>query len=93
VTVGHHAVLHCRRIGDRALVGIGSVLLAGSVIGEGAIVAAGAVVPEGMEVEPGVVVAGVPARVLRDVRPEERDFAVPRAERYWRVAQERAGLL
>lgn len=91
VTVGHHAVLHGVRIEDRALVGIGAVLLAGSVVGEGAIVAAGSVVTEGMQVEPGVVVAGVPARVLREVRPEERAFAVPRAQRYWKVAQERAG--
>jgi len=90
VTVGHHAVLHGLRIGDRCLVGIGSILLTGSVIGDEAIVAAGAVVKEGMEVPPRVMVAGVPARIVRDVKPEELDFASPRAEKYWREALARA---
>ena len=91
VTVGHHATLHCVSIGDRALIGIGSVLLAGVVVGEDAIVAAGAVVTEGMVIEPGTVVAGVPARMRRKVRPEELAFARPRAEKYWRTACARAG--
>jgi len=92
VTVGHHAVLHCVSIGDQALIGIGSILLAGVTIGEGGIVAAGAVVPEGTTVPPWTVVAGVPARVLREARPEERSFAPERAAKYWRTARERAGL-
>jgi carbonic anhydrase/acetyltransferase-like protein (isoleucine patch superfamily) len=93
VTVGHKATLHCARIGDRCLIGINSTLLAGSEIGDDAIVAAGAVVPEGMIVPPRVMVAGIPARVRRDVRPEELAFSIPRAEKYWREAQRRAGLL
>jgi len=91
VTVGHHAVVHCLEVGDRALIGIGSILLRGAVIGEEAIVAAGALVPEGMRVPPRVVVAGVPARVLRDARPEEIAAAVPRAAKYWQTAVERSG--
>lgn len=90
VTVGHRATIHCAKVGDRCLIGIGSVLLAGVEIGDDAIVAAGAVVTEGTKVPPGVVVAGIPAKVLRDVRQEELDFAVPRADKYWKTAQERA---
>jgi len=90
VTVGHRATIHCRSVGDRCLIGIGSVLLAGAEIGDDAIVAAGAVVTEGMKVPAGKVVAGVPARVLRDIRKDERDFAVPRANNYWDTARERA---
>jgi hypothetical protein len=38
------------------------------------------------------MVAGVPARIKRDVRQDELDFAVKRAEKYWREARRRAGL-
>ena len=89
VTVGHRATLHGVTIGDEALIGIGAVLLAGTKIGAGAIVAAGAVVRENTNVPPGVMVAGVPARVIRDVTDEERAAAAWRARRYWRVASER----
>ena len=34
VTIGHRVVLHGSRVGDRCLIGMGSVLLSGSVIGE-----------------------------------------------------------
>ncbi len=91
VTVGHHATVHGVTIGDRALIGINSVVLGGAVVGEEAIVAAGAVVTEGMVIEPRTVVAGVPARVRRNVRPEELEHARRRAAKYWRVACERAG--
>jgi carbonic anhydrase/acetyltransferase-like protein (isoleucine patch superfamily) len=90
VTVGHRATLHGTTIGDGALIGIGAVLLAGTNIGAGAIVAAGAVVRENTDVPPGVMVAGVPARVIREVTEEERAAAAWRAQRYWRVANERA---
>ena len=89
VTVGHHATLHGVTIGDGALIGIGAVLLAGTVIGAGAIVAAGAVVRENTDIPPGVMVAGVPARVMRDVTQPERESVAWRAARYWKVAKER----
>jgi carbonic anhydrase/acetyltransferase-like protein (isoleucine patch superfamily) len=92
VTVGHKATIHCARIGDRCLIGINSTLLGGVEIGDEAIVAAGAVVPEGMIVPPRVMVAGVPARIKRDVRPEELDVTVKRAAKYWREARRRAGI-
>jgi carbonic anhydrase/acetyltransferase-like protein (isoleucine patch superfamily) len=82
VTVGHRCVLHGARVGDRCLIGMGAVLLGGSVIGEGSIVAAGAVVREGFEVPPGSLVAGVPARVLRPVGPEAAAAILASAEGY-----------
>lgn len=81
VTVGHNAVIHGATVGDGCLVGMGATVLSGAKIGEGAIVAAGALVREGMKVPPGTIVAGVPARVIREVRPEDRD----RIEEGWRV--------
>jgi carbonic anhydrase/acetyltransferase-like protein (isoleucine patch superfamily) len=91
VTVGHHAVLHGRSIADRALIGIGAILLTESEIGEGAVVAAGAVVKEGMKVPPRALVAGVPASIRREITDEEYALAEWRAEKYWKTARERAG--
>jgi carbonic anhydrase/acetyltransferase-like protein (isoleucine patch superfamily) len=82
VTIGHRCVLHGVRIGDRSLIGMGAVLLGGSVVGEEALVAAGAVVREGFEVPPRTLVAGVPARVIRALSPEERKIFVQSAAGY-----------
>ena len=56
---------------DGALIGMGATVLNGAVIGEGALVAAGCLVPEGKEIEPGVLVAGVPAKVIRKLTDDE----------------------
>lgn len=70
VTIGHNVVLHGCTVEDGALIGMGATILNGAVIGEGALVAAGALVPEGKIIEPGVLVAGVPAKVIRTLTPE-----------------------
>jgi carbonic anhydrase/acetyltransferase-like protein (isoleucine patch superfamily) len=71
VTIGHRAVLHGARVGDRCLIGMGAILLRGSVIGDESLVAAGAVVKEGAQIPPRSLVAGVPAKVLRQLTDEE----------------------
>ncbi len=71
VTIGHRCVLHGARVEDRCLIGMGAILLGGSVIGTGSIVGAGCVVREGMEVPPRSLVVGVPGRVVRTVSDEE----------------------
>ena len=65
VVAGHGAILHGRRIGANALIGMGAVVLSGSDIGPESLIAAGCVVPERMVVPPRSLVAGVPARVKR----------------------------
>ena len=57
------------KVGPLALVGVGASVIPRITIGEGAIVGAGAVVIK--DVPPWVVVAGVPAHVIRDLRPAE----------------------
>ncbi len=71
VTIGHRAVVHSAVLGDGCLVGMGAIVLTGARIGAGALIAAGAVVREGFEVPPGVLAAGIPARVLRPLTPDE----------------------
>jgi carbonic anhydrase/acetyltransferase-like protein (isoleucine patch superfamily) len=71
VSVGHRCVLHGARVEDRCLIGMGAVLLGGSVIGAESLVAAGAVVKENFVVPPRSLVAGVPARIVRTLTDEE----------------------
>lgn len=69
--IGHGAILHGARVGDRCLIGMGSILLSRSVIGDECIVGAGAIVTEGKEIPPRSLVIGAPARVVRAVTDEE----------------------
>ena len=87
ITVGHRAVVHGCRVGDGALVGIGAIVLDGAEIGENALVAAGAVVRPGQIVAPETLVAGVPAREIRSLRPEEVELQRARTLRYVETAR------
>ena len=63
--VGHNAHLEGCVVGDRCLIGSGSVTLNRVTIGAGSIVAAACLVPEGFEVPAAALVAGVPATIKR----------------------------
>jgi len=69
--IGHGAVLHGCRIGKNALVGMNAVIMDNAVIGEESIVAACAFVKAGVEIPPRSLVAGMPARVVRQVSDQE----------------------
>jgi len=69
--IGHGAVLHGCRVGRNALVGMNAVIMDNAVIGEASIVAASAFVKAGMEIPPGMLVAGMPAKVVRPLSDEE----------------------
>lgn len=71
VSVGHNVVIHGAKIENGALIGMGSVVLDHAVIGEGAIVAAGSVILSGTIVEPGSIYAGVPAKFVKKVDPDQ----------------------
>ncbi len=71
VTIGHNAVLHGCTVEDGSLIGMNATVLNGAVIGAGSTVAAGAVVPQGMNVPPRSLVAGVPAKVRRELNDAE----------------------
>lgn len=71
VTVGHKAMLHGCTIGDDSLIGIGAVVLNGAKIGKGCLVGAGSLVTEGKEFPDGAMIMGSPARVVRQLTPEQ----------------------
>ena len=82
VTIGHNALVHSSVVERNVLIGQASVLVGGCVIGTGTIVGAGAVVPQGMHVPPRSLVVGVPAKVVREARPEDARWTVQAAEHY-----------
>jgi len=71
VTIGHGAILHGCTVRDSVLIGMGATVLDAATIGSESLIAAGAVIREGMQVPEGVLVAGVPAKVIRDLRDDE----------------------
>lgn len=82
VTIGHRCVLHGARVEDRSLIGMGAILLGGSVIGAESLVAAGTVVKEGFVVPPRSLVAGVPGKIIRPLRDEEVEMIRRSADGY-----------
>ncbi|SFY43154.1 gamma carbonic anhydrase family protein [Streptomyces atratus] len=87
VSVGHNAVLHGCTIEDDVLVGMGSTVLNGARIGAGSLIAAQALVPQGMQVPPGSLVAGVPAKVKRQLTEEELEGIKFNAVGYMELAK------
>lgn len=82
VSVGHAAVVHGATVGDDCLIGMGATLLNECVIGSETLVAAGALVLEGMEVPSGSLVAGMPAKVRRELTAENIEHIRTNAASY-----------
>jgi carbonic anhydrase/acetyltransferase-like protein (isoleucine patch superfamily) len=72
-TIGHGAIIHGCTIEDHCLIGMGATILDGARVGRGSLVGAGALVTPGTDIPPESMVLGAPARVVRPVRPKERE--------------------
>lgn len=82
VTVGHSAILHACTVEDEVLIGMGAIVLDGSVIGGQSIIGAGALVTGGTIIPPGSLVLGSPAKVVRQLSRGERENVRNWAEKY-----------
>ena len=71
VTVGHLVTLHGCTVGDGSLIGIQAVVLNGAKIGRNCLVGAGSLVTEGKEFPDGSMIMGTPAKVVRQLAPEQ----------------------
>lgn len=98
VTVGHGAILHGKRIGDFASIGMGAILSLISEVGEGTIIAEGSIVKLKQEIPPNVVAAGNPAKVVREIQPKDIEFwsygkqlYIDLAKKYLDIGMERVG--
>lgn len=92
VSVGHGAVVHGCTVEDDCLIGMGATVMNNAVIGTGSLVAGGAVVLEGTIVPPRSLVAGVPAKVRRELSDEEIDGIRANAAHYVELARAHAAL-
>ncbi|MDA3892869.1 MAG: gamma carbonic anhydrase family protein [Salinivirgaceae bacterium] len=71
VSIGHNVNIHGAKICDNCLIGIGATILDDAVIGENSIIAANALILSKTIVEPNSVYAGVPAKKVKDIEPEQ----------------------
>lgn len=86
VTIGHHVTLHGCTIGNRVLVGMGSIILDDAVIGDDTIIGAGSLVPPRKHLEGGFLYMGSPVKAVRPLTEEERAFLLVSAQNYMRTA-------
>lgn len=82
VTVGHMAMLHACTIGNEVLIGMGAIILDGVEIGDRCIIGAGALITQNRKIPSGSMVMGSPAKVVRELSPEEQDGIAAWAARY-----------
>lgn len=78
VSIGHNAVVHGATIQDNCLIGINATVLDGALVQSGTIVAAGALVLSNAVLEPNSIYAGVPAKKVKDIAPEQSRDIVER---------------
>ncbi|MCD6044121.1 MAG: gamma carbonic anhydrase family protein [Burkholderiales bacterium] len=82
VSIGHKVMLHGCTIGDGSLIGINSVIMNGARIGRGTLVGANTLIAEGKEIPDGVLVLGSPGKVVRELKPEEKERLLKVASGY-----------
>lgn len=85
--VGHGAVLHGCIVGKNALVGMNAVIMDESVIGEGSIVGAMSFVKAEVVFPARSLILGSPAKVVREVSPEELKWKKEGTEIYIELAK------
>ncbi len=86
VTLGHRTTVHASTVENDAMIGIGATVLSHCSIGECALVAAGALILEGTKVPSGTLWAGVPARKIRVLSPEQKERMAETYEHYVNLA-------
>lgn len=78
VSIGHNVTIHGATIENNTLIGMGSTILDNAVVATGCIVAANALVLSNAKLEPNSLYAGVPAKRVREVSPEQRQEIIER---------------
>jgi phenylacetic acid degradation protein len=85
--IGHGAIVHGAHVGRNALVGMNAVVMDNVMVGENSFVGAMAFVKAGMEIPPNVLVAGAPARIIRELKDEEIAWKRAGTQEYQELAR------
>lgn len=85
VTIGHKVLLHGCQVGNRILIGMGSIVMDGAVIEDEVILGAGSLVPAHKTLRSGYMYMGSPAREVRPLSDKEREFFTYTAGNYVRL--------
>ena len=83
VTIGHKAMLHGCHVGDEAFIGMGAILLDGSVMAPKSFLAAGSLLAQRAKTESGFLYMGSPAKKIRPLKEEELKFLRQSAMNYF----------
>jgi carbonic anhydrase/acetyltransferase-like protein (isoleucine patch superfamily) len=78
VSIGHNAIVHGCIIHDEVLVGMGAIIMDNAVVETHVLVAAGAVVLENAVLESGWIYAGTPAKKIKPLDPDNKQFFITR---------------
>jgi carbonic anhydrase/acetyltransferase-like protein (isoleucine patch superfamily) len=71
VSIGHNVTIHGAKLESNTLIGMGATILDHAVIGTNSIIAANSLVLTGTIVEPNSIYAGVPAKKVKDIEPQQ----------------------
>ena len=88
VTVGHKVMLHGCTIGNRVLVGMGSILLDGAIIEDDVMIGAGSLVPQNKRLKSGYLYLGSPVKQIRPLTEAEIEGLTYSANNYVRWKDE-----
>jgi carbonic anhydrase/acetyltransferase-like protein (isoleucine patch superfamily) len=88
VSIGHNAIVHGCTIHERALIGMGAIVMDHAIVPSDCLVAAGAVVLENTILESGFIYAGVPAKKVKELSKENFDFFITRTARNYMMYAE-----
>ncbi len=88
VTVGHKALLHGCRIGNRCLIGMGAIVMDNAVVEDGVMVGSGSLVPPGKTLQTGYLYLGNPVRQVRELSESEIEYLNYAAEHYVSLKQQ-----
>lgn len=90
VGIGHQAIVHCRSVGPHCLIGMGAILLDGVQVGRDCLIAAGAVITPETVIPDGKVVAGVPARIVGDIKDKHLGYIDFVVDNYQKLGRKHA---
>ncbi len=88
VTIGHNAIIHCSKIGNNCLIGMGSIILGYSEIGDNCIIGAGTLLTQYKKIPNNSLVFGNPAKIMRAIREDELEALRASAMHYHSCANE-----